>query len=383
MNLSPVSVSPVSVIRNQLFQRGIHSKTALFHSKDIPFVRKGNIIPVLFKSMSPKADYLISKSYRQIELPNDCFVNKREELIRKYAKLFTFRRPDMNKYLEDVSTNWDPIKQFPSTPRWPVPLLPLSHEALEEIDDLPNLMNTLKQSDEWSAKRQDPHQSSQTSWGVLTMPIKLPEDEEVFLPSNLLRSRAICEIVKHAAAAIKGIESSGKKDRPFHFKYYWMYCTVHIQLGLKPNEAMRDQMIHVDGMMGANKNTGEAPLWPKQHLIFTNILPTEYYTSEWSPPILPDNRPDYSKNWFSRMDKHCKVIEQEKPKQIEVKRMYLISPYLMHESPINKTSKAVNRLFIRIGFNNTHYNGPIYTVNPRLGQFRGLEDRAILNRPTV
>jgi hypothetical protein len=377
------------VKRVQLFKKNFpigqtsNSLTRTFYSTVIPFIRTENTVPVPLRSMSPDADFLISPTYKKIELSEDTFINDRAELIDQYVQLFTSLRADTGKYLADVSSDWDPIEQFSSGPRWPLPLLPLSKEATDEMKDLTSLVKTLMYSDKWGSKRQDRYQNVKNSYGVLTMPIKIPEDTDIFLPSNLQKSIAICEIVRNAAAAIEGVEAVLETNRTFQFKHYWMYCTVHVQLGIEPGEAMRDRLIHIDGMMGANKNTGEVPLWPKQHLIVANTLPTNYFTSNWMPPVTDVNKPDYSKNWFSRMDRHCKVLKKEKPKEILPDQMYLISPYLMHESPINNTGMTVDRFFMRIGFGNTHYNGPNYTVNRRLGKFRELEDRANENRPVL
>lgn len=350
------------------------------YSRNIPFIKNKSIVPVPIKSMAPNADFLIASGYKNKRLKYDTWINKREEIINKYQHLFSTRKQETIKYLDDVSSTWNPVDKFSDTPRWPMPLLPLSEKSSKELEDLSLILEKLQITDQFSSLRQDQYQDDERSFGVLTMPIKLPGDSDVFLPSNLQNSLLICEIVRNAAAAIEGIESVLKDNCTFQFKKYWMYCTVHIKLDIQPGEAMRERTIHVDGMMGANKNTGEVPLWPKQHLIFANLLPTNYYTHSWSPPLTYDGKPDYSKNWFNRMDRHCKHIKKEK-KECIANQMYLISPYLLHETPLNNTGRVVNRLFVRIGFCNTHYNGPNYTINKRLGQFRGLEDRAAKNRP--
>lgn len=325
--------------------------------------------------MSPAADFLVKDERNYF--PEDDYVNNRAFLTERYRRFLSANvsRFDVKKYQEDVGGLWNPLTQFSNAPRWPLELPALSNDTLDELNDTASLMKKLKSvDDEYSTKRQDPFQTEDNAWRVLTMPIKLPTEKKIFLPSNLLKSRGICEIVRHAASFVEA-------QNAFYFQYYWMLCTIHISLNVLPDTTQRDPIIHVDGMMGKNKNTGEVPLWPKQHLVFSTSIPTTYYPVSWNPPVTENGQPDYNKNWFQHMNVYVKDVLKCPPHFLRANTMYMFSPYLLHEATVNKEKHPVKRFFIRIGFGNTHYNGPIYTVNPRLGKFKGLEDRARLHRP--
>lgn len=333
------------------------------------------VLKVPISSMSPAADFILAQL--DTKLAHDKEINTRSTLIKDYKSHFQQRtNASTGVFIDDMSTDWQPDKLIYTADRAPVSLFLLDKDNIAQLENTKELMDLIRPIDQLSSKNQGKrYHTDPTVSGIIEMPIKLPGSCDIYLPSNLIHINALRSLTIHTAAAFEAIN-------PTRFRNQWMHITIHLSSHLPPQKSQRTSGVHIDGMMGKSKQTGEVPLWPKLHAVYSSRLPTAYYNeSGWEPPYRHDGTYDYEKNWFQLMNYHYKHLMSERRKLILTNQIYLVSPYLAHEATVNHFKDAIQRTFIRFGLVNTHYNGPDYTVNPRLGFFRALEDRARINFP--
>lgn len=272
---------------------------------------------------------------------------------------------------QDCGMDWNPLERFPIRGRCPVPLNDvLAQDLKEDLNATIETIHKVRQESCLASLVPDgtyAHTHDTMSWA--TMPVKLPQEDRVYIPTDLLHIQSLREILSNTIKLFREVSEEQYRDS-------WMYLTVHISRNVPVGSQQRLGGIHVDGMWGNSKQGLGLEMWPKLHTVFSTAHPTKYYTEGFEPPQLATKdgkAPDYTVNWWSKMDHDFKEI---KGRDMKSNVLYAISPYLMHEAGRRESlDESATRVFVRVGQCRSHYNGPHYAVNQRLGRFRFIEDR--------